>query len=286
MLGWASPRTASPRGPRDPPPAGGRLSPVSSHAESHGTELKSASLDGVRVAEVAMPPHLVLDSHAHPTGQLVFVLEGGYWERWRRRRIRLGPGSVIFRPPGEAHANRFGEDGALALLVAYEPERLAGLATCRRPVELPALLADLRCQVELELERRDPASSLALEGLALLLAARVERYTAAPDRPQWLDEALAFIEGHFHEPIGLSAVAGAVQRHRATVAAGFRRHLGRSVGETIRGVQVHRALERLRGSAEPLAEIAVACGFYDQAHMGRLVKRVTGRTPGQVRRGG
>lgn len=227
---------------------------------------------------------LRLARHAHHTGQLVFVLEGRYWERWGRRRLALQPGSVIFRPPGERHANGFGAEGALTLLVSYRPERLAGLAGCRRPVELPALVADLRSQVELELQRDDPASRVALEGLALLLAARVGRFSASPRRPEWLENALRFIEARPAEPLGLAAVAAAVERHPGTVAAGFRRYLGRSVGEAVRAARVGRALHRIRASKEPLAEIAADCGFFDQAHMGRLVKRVTGRTPGQIRR--
>lgn len=101
-----------------------------------------------------------------------------------------------------------------------------------------------------------------------------------------LNEALRFIERHHAETIGLEAVASAVEEHRATVAAAFRRHLGRSVGQTIRGVQVRSAVERLRDTRRPLAEVAVECGFYDQSHMGRVVKRATGRTPGQIRSGG
>lgn len=230
-----------------------------------------------------MPAGLRLGRHVHATGQLVFVLEGGYWERWGERRLGLRPGSVIFRPPGEPHANAFGSEGALTLLISYRPERLAGLAGCRRPAELPALVADLRSQVELELRREDPASRVALEGLALLLAARVGRFSASPRRPEWLEEALRIIESRHAEPIGLGAVAAAVERHPATVAAGFRRYLGRSVGEAVRAARVHRALRRIRASKQPLAEIAADCGFFDQAHMGRLVKRATGRTPGEIR---
>lgn len=232
-----------------------------------------------------MPGGLRLRDHAHGSDQLVFVLDGSYAELWGERSLRLGPGSVIFRPAGERHANVFDRGGVLALLVSYPSRRVSALARCRRPVELPSLLSDLRTQVELELRREDASSALALEGLGLLLAARVGRY-AATRRPGWLGDALRFIELHHAEPIGLGAVAGAVEQHRATVAAAFRRHLGRSVGQTIRGVQVRSAVERLRGSRLPLAEVAVECGFYDQSHMSRVVKRVTGLTPGEIRRGG
>lgn len=44
-----------------------------------------------------------------------------------------------------------------------------------------------------------------------------------------------------------------------------------------------RALDELRGSRRPLSDIAADCGFYDLAHMGRLLKRRIGLTPGEVR---
>ncbi len=230
-----------------------------------------------------MPGGLRLARHAHEGGQLVFVLEGSYAERWRHRSLRLRPGSVIFRPPGEPHANDFDAGGALALVVSYRRDRLAGLAACRRPLELPSLLADLRGPVELERRRDDPASALALEGLGLLLAARVGRWSARR-RPEWLTDALRFIDDHHAEPIALAGVATAVGQHRTTVAAAFRRWLGRSVGESIRAAQVRHALDGLRRSGRPLAEVAIDAGFYDQAHMGRWIKRTTGATPAEVRR--
>lgn len=238
-----------------------------------------------------MPAGLRLPRHAHGAGQLVFVLEGSYRESWERRRmeeIDLAPGSVLYRPPDEPHTNVFGPEDVLALTVSYHRERLAALGSARSPVAAPAVLDDLRPRIESELRRRDGASRTALEGLALLLLARLERFGRAfGDRsrhPGWLADAVDFVERHHAEPITLAAVAEAVDRHRATVSASFRRHLGRSVGRVIRDVRVGRALDAIRSSKRPLAEIAAACGFSDQAHMGRLVKQATGRTPGAIRR--
>jgi AraC-like DNA-binding protein len=246
------------------------------------------------VAEVSMPAGLHLPRHAHGSGQLVFVLEGSYRERWMSRkgeRIDLRPGSVLYRPPAEPHANVFGDEDVLALTVSYHPDRLAGLPG-RRPVTLPSLLVDLQRRIATELRahhRGDAASSTALEGLALLLLARLERSAGSGEpagRPDWLGDAVRFVERRHAEPISLASVAAAVGRHRTTVAAAFRRHLGRSVGEVLRDVRLGRAIEEIRSTDRPLAEIALVCGFYDQAHMGRLLKRATGRTPGAIRRRG
>jgi AraC-like DNA-binding protein len=252
--------------------------------ESHGAERRHCDMRGIRIAEVAMAGNMRLPPHAHASGQLVFVLDGSYFESWETRRVRLVPGSVIFRPPRARHANDFPGAEVRALVVSYRPERLGALADCRQPFEMPRIVGDLRQGIELELERGDRAAQAALEGLALLLQARAAR-TIEPARwPLWLAEALRLIQFHYAEPISLSSVAAALGVHRATLAAAFRRHLDRSVGEAIREARLTRALVEIRRAARPLAEIAGQCGFYDQAHMGRLVKRCTGQSPGDIRR--
>jgi AraC-like DNA-binding protein/quercetin dioxygenase-like cupin family protein len=255
-------------------------------AESHGTALRHCELRGIRVAEVAMAGGLRLPRHAHGSGQLVFVLGGSYFESWGSGRVRLVPGSVLFRPPRAPHANQFPAAGARALVVAYHPARLGALAGCRQPLELPAMAGDLRRGLELELERGDRAASAALEGLALLLQARAARALEPAVWPLWLGGALRLIERQCAEPLSLATVAAEVGVHRATLAAAFRRHLDRSVGEAIREARLTRALVEIRRASRPLAEIAGECGFFDQSHMGRIVKAATGQTPAQIRRRG
>lgn len=256
----------------------------STPGDSHGRELHSCRLGDIRIAEVAVPPGLRLGRHRHEAGQIVFVLEGSYRERWRHRSVELGPGTAIFRPPGEAHANEFGREEVLALLVAYPPDRLSGLDRAPRPRDVSWLLGDLKVRIEMEWRREDAASRMALEGISLLLLARTLRAPSDDRAPEWVRAAMALIEQKYAETISLADVADEVELHRATVAAGFRRWLGRSVGEAISEVRLARALEQIRSAKRPLAEIAVECGYFDQSHMGRHVKRATGATPGQIRR--
>lgn len=249
--------------------------------ESHGREL-CRQAGGIRFAQVAMPAGLRLPAHAHSRAQLVFVLAGSYAETWRQGEARLHAGSVLFRPPALEHENDFDRDEVQALVISYPPERLAPFAFLPRPVELPAPPPVLKHQILRELPRADGAAEHALEGLALLLLSRIERvHQIAP--PAWLAAALAFIDHHLGEPLSLATLATALGLRRSVLAAGFRRHLDRSVGESIRDARLGRALDQIRGSQRPLCDIAIECGFYDQAHMGRLLKREIGLTPGEVR---
>jgi transcriptional regulator GlxA family with amidase domain len=55
------------------------------------------------------------------------------------------------------------------------------------------------------------------------------------------------------------------------------------MAEAQRRRRVEAASRLLRFSTQPLAEIAIAAGFFDQSHMNRCFGAVLGRTPLAVR---
>jgi AraC-like DNA-binding protein len=79
----------------------------------------------------------------------------------------------------------------------------------------------------------------------------------------------------------LAGVAGLSRYH-------FLRAFRREVGVTPHAYLTHRRIAAAKlflAGAEPLSEVALACGFYDQSHFSRAFKGCTGLTPGQYRRG-
>jgi AraC family transcriptional regulator len=83
--------------------------------------------------------------------------------------------------------------------------------------------------------------------------------------------------------LNLSRLAAAVGVHPVHLARTFRRTHGITVGGYARRVRTARAIALLGTSQSTLGEIAAEAGFCDQSHMARLVKRETGRTPGELR---
>jgi AraC family transcriptional regulator len=77
----------------------------------------------------------------------------------------------------------------------------------------------------------------------------------------------------------LARVAGLSPYH-------FARTFARSVGMTphryVVGLRLHRAIEFIREGRLCLADIAVATGFSDQAHLTRWVGRVYGVSPSRM----
>ncbi len=72
--------------------------------------------------------------------------------------------------------------------------------------------------------------------------------------------------------------------HPVYLARAFRRFFRHSVGEYVRILRMREACRRLADSDEPLADVSLATGFFDQSHLTRHFKRQLGTTPARFRR--
>ena len=79
--------------------------------------------------------------------------------------------------------------------------------------------------------------------------------------PEWLSAAAELIRSEYAGKLTLSQVAAASGVHRTTVAVGFRRYFGKSVGDYITDLRVAHARQELEKGCRPLAEIAQEAGF-------------------------
>lgn len=94
---------------------------------------------------------------------------------------------------------------------------------------------------------------------------------------------LAHIRGHLDRTITVEDLA----REAGMSASHFSRVFKETVGETpmqyVLAYRIEQAMGMMRDPARPLGDIALACGFADQAHFSRSFKQVTGQTPRQFR---
>lgn len=255
-----------------------------------GQTLHKREVGDLVLADVRYAPGSRLPRHAHERPYFCLILGGSYTETYGRRMRVCRPGMLAFHPPGEPHAEAFGDRLVASFNVEIGPEWLYRMheigGVLDQPVEFhDGETARLGFRLFAELRRADAASSVAIESLTSEILAAVAAPPVRVDksRPKWLTEARDALDARFQEPLALRAIAREAGVHPVYLACMFRRFYGCSVGEYLRRVRFDRLCRMLKEPDIPLAEIALATGFADQSHFTRTLRRYTGMTPAQYR---
>jgi AraC family transcriptional regulator len=195
------------------------------------------------------------------------------------------------RPPGEVHANRFGENGGRLFGIDLGTEWTARMGALggalRKPAALGGQCTSLFLRLYREFRGNDLAAPLVVEGLVLELLGEACRYAAPHGEsglPRWLARARAALQERYRDPPGLAALAEEVNIHPVHLARVFRRRFGCTVGEYVRRLRIEFTCRELARPGRSLVEIALAAGFCDQSQFCRAFKRQLGTTPAQFRR--
>ena len=259
----------------------------------YGELQKRAEVVGIGLTETVYPPRLRLPLHAHESLYFCLVLKGDYEEIDARQQRLCRPATLVFHPAGEAHANRFGEEGGACFNLEFGAAWTERIRAAAPMLDAPATFtgaatAGLAARLRHELHLMDDVSALAIESLALELivaTARQRKREAAsqPPPPLWLKQAEELIRARFAEQLTLDEIAAAINRHPVSLARQFRRHHGCTIGDYVRRLRLENARRLLTATDEPLVMIALACGFSGQAHFSTFFKRATGLSPARYR---
>jgi AraC-like DNA-binding protein len=228
-------------------------------------------------------------AHVHGLWTVLLVDSGGVDYTLERGRRQAVAGRVTVLPPDVAHDGRSALPGGFDKRVVYVderwlPARLTGAAV-REPLGADDALARAVGRLHgaiaepLEAEAR---LALVTERIALHLDRR------AVDPRDERDAGLArWVRSRLDERPGVTL--DALAREAGTHASHLVRVFGREYGLPPHRYVVGRRLDRARRlllDGEPIAEVAVAAGFHDQAHLTRHFRALLGTTPGAFRRGG
>ena len=109
---------------------------------------------------------------------------------------------------------------------------------------------------------------------------------AAGDDPAMiaLGAVVAFIHANLDQPLTSAQLAAVGQCSVDTLERRTRRVFGRSPRQLVLSTRIDTACALLASGNVPLAEIAQACGFADQAGFSRTFTRLVGLPPGRYRR--
>jgi|HubBroStandDraft_1064217.scaffolds.fasta_scaffold00121_24 AraC family transcriptional regulator len=148
---------------------------------------------------------------------------------------------------------------------------------------LEEAMGELRCDA-------DPALS-ALGEAASVLRARIRPAAEAASMDSrgrllaWqARRVLAYIDAHIAETVLIADLCALVQRSEAHFSRSFKRTFGESPHAFLIRRRLQRAERYMLETEASLTDIALRCGFTDQAHLCKHFRHLTGSTPGSWRR--
>ena len=278
---------------------------------------------GVLLGEVQHAADADLAPHRHAAASLYLVVRGGLTllpAHAGAGGARLGAGAVAFDPEDHVHGGRLHGEAPRGFGIELSADwaaRYGAADALRRPAaafsgrgsRVPPLMARLRY----EFDARDAARGLAVQGLALDLAAALARERAvAPRRGRdhlraeaeraadllhdWSRTADLRIADPRADALGRlgaggtdpaptwAGVAAAVGAPPEPLARAFRARWGCTPAAYVRRVRLDAAAGALVATACPVSHVALAAGYYDQAHFTRAFRAAYGVPPAAYRR--
>jgi AraC-like DNA-binding protein len=237
--------------------------------------------------------------HAHDTFSIGAIDKGAQIATIRGTREASGPGDLYLINPGEIHDGA-PRDGGYRYRMIYPDMALLreiledvtgkpfqGTPAFGRQILRDEALADAfyRAHITLEegagaLETSQPMFELLdavfrRHGSSIIIPADTREKNAVQRARDYLVE-------NFADDVGLEELASVAGLSRAHLIRAFRRQFHITPHSFLTDIRVQHARRRLRQGGQP-AEIALECGFADQAHFTRHFKARSGLTPGQYR---
>jgi AraC family transcriptional regulator len=98
-------------------------------------------------------------------------------------------------------------------------------------------------------------------------------------------QTLIYIEAHLASTIRIQDLAAVANLSKSHFCRTFRCSVGLPPMEFVLMRRLERAKAIISETREPLAEVALLCGFSDQSHLNRRFREIVGITPARWRRG-
>ncbi len=254
--------------------------------------IRSREVAGFILTETGYRPNQRLAKHFHEQSNFIIVLQGSFTERLGRKTRQCAPLSVIFRPPGEVHADHFHGAGGRCLTIEisehfWDRAREHSFILEDSAHYQDGLITTIAARLSGEFRRMDNISSLAIEGLTLEMICEMSRLSVRKVSlisTCRIERAREIIHAHFSDKLTLSFIAESIGAHPVFLTREFRNRYNCTIGGYIRYLRIQFACRQMANSDATIAEIALASGFFDQSHFSRTFKRLTGITPTKYRK--
>jgi two-component system response regulator YesN len=96
-------------------------------------------------------------------------------------------------------------------------------------------------------------------------------------------KAMAYIEEHLGQDVGLQQVARHVHLHPNHLSEVFKKETGITFGDFVTRQKIRRAMDILSVSPAKVSEVAARVGYEDVKYFSQIFKKYTGKTPSEFR---
>lgn len=233
--------------------------------------------------------------HSHDAFAIGAILYGAGGYQCRGTHHVLPAGTLSLMNPEEPHTGNAESERLIYRMLYIEESRLLPLLGRKQlPRGFQVLNPNDDGQVAAALKRvatefeRDDALALESELLTLLELVFVRHGGLRPAPSASRDGGVTaqlrdYLEAHYREAVGLDELAALLQRHPRHLIEAFRTTYGVPPHTYLLQRRIREAKRLLVAGEKPL-EVALALGFYDQAHFSGTFRRFTGVTPGRFLR--
>jgi AraC-like DNA-binding protein len=238
-----------------------------------------------RFGQHAYPPH------THDTWTLFLVDDGSIRYDLGRRARGAEPSMVSILPPHVVHDGRPATADGFRKRVLYVETSLLGEHLVGPAVDQPVLAPALRGEVSrlhdllgcvddlLEAEER---MGVVAERIRASLGDRPSP-VPMPDGRELAERLRVFLDDHLAESVTMGAAADELGESATGLARSFSATFGIAPHAYVLGRRMDAARDRIL-DGQPLADVAAAVGFADQAHLSRRFRQHLGTTPGRFAR--
>ena len=237
--------------------------------------------------------------HSHETFSIGVITRGESTYINREVHLRVCEGTVVLMNPGDVHACNpidglpwsyvmlyvdaawlGGLQQALGLSEGPGLQPLSAIMSLDRPmyegvVQLYGVLTDDALCVE---DKQAAATAFFTRMLRTLETAPLSQ-SEAHDK---LQRAAAFMQEHCAQALKIDDICAAAELSPSYLTRAFKKLYGMTPHAFLLNQRVQLARLLLK-RGEPLAEVALASGFADQAHFQRAFKQLLAATPGQYK---
>lgn len=228
------------------------------------------------ILRLDIPPQTRMTRHIHDAANICLVLKGTMRDAVRNDARQLAAREFRLSPPAMRDLS-FGADGAVCVVAPIEGLLDAPLEMAKYG-RVPSWAEDVLLGLA-----RQPSSQFE----QTLLISDIVSWSHAATRhrqlpPRWLIRVRDSVRD---EGDACTAAALALQSgvHRVHLSRSFRAHFGISLSAYLQKSKLRRAMLLLTQGDHTLAQVAVAAGYFDQAHLARWTGRLFGVTPAALR---